>query len=173
MSHSKRIILTCLLLSFIAEAALVFIIYFNPFKITPLYSPSIQPWVNAFFNTASAISIGIAYKYIKYKHIRMHKIFVHLALIFSTLFLINYIFYHLSVGHMIFENQSWRTLYLLLLMTHLLCSIITLPLIFISYGLGIFGRLADHKKLAKWTFLLWEYVSISGVMVVLMLKLLN
>ena len=169
----KKIILTSLILGVLAEGFLIFLIYFNPAKIEPLYAKDLQPWVNALFNSLSALSLTAAIMAIKNKKIRLHKILIHFSLFFSSLFLINYIFYHMSVGHVIFNNPDFRVIYLFILASHLLCSLIALPLIFITYSLGLFNYLQTHKELAKLTFLLWEYVSVTGVIIVLMIKFLN
>jgi putative membrane protein len=168
-----KILATSLIVSILAELFLVYIIYYNQFKIVPIYDSELQVWLNALFNSLSAICLAIAVVFIKQKKRNLHILWIHFAVRFSSLFLINYIFYHMSVGHVVFNNQSWRTVYLLILASHLLTSVICLPMIFTTYSLGVFGYLEGHKKLAKWTFILWEYVSVTGVTIVLMLKFLN
>ena len=91
----------------------------------------------------------------------------------SALFLVNYIFYHLAVGHISFTNESFKIPYYIILITHLLMSVISLPLVFLTYAFGFLNRLQEHKKIAKITFFAWEYVSITGVIIVLCLKFLN
>ncbi len=169
----NKIIYSGFFTALVAEIFLIFIIYLNPNKIEPIYNPSIQMWVNAALNFLSAVTLVIAFKFVKHKKIAQHKVFIHIALFFSALFLINYIFYHMSVGHVSFTNESYKTMYLIILASHLLTSFIGLPLIFITYLLGIFSHLKAHKQLAKFTFIIWEYVSITGVLVVLMLKFMN
>lgn len=169
----NRIIFFSIWIALLAESLLIYLIYFLPIRFPPLYRPDLQIWVNAILNFASAISVFIAYLLIKRKKKLWHKLFIHLGLFFSGLFLINYIFYHFSVGHSTFTNETYRPLYLFILISHLLCSIISLPLIFISYGLAIFGHLSTHKKLARVSFLCWEYVSLTGILIVFMVKFLN
>ena len=169
----KYLIISSLVLAFIAEAFLILIIYFNPYKIAPMIPTELQSWLSAGLNLLSALSLLYAYMAIKKQEKQKHKKFIHLALCFSALFLINYILYHMSIGHVKFTNQDFRVLYLFILATHLICSMISLPLIFMTYTLGIFNYLKEHKKIAKIAFCLWEYVSVTGVMVVLMLKFLN
>jgi putative membrane protein len=169
----NRIIVGSLLISIIAELFLVYIIYFNPNKISAIYDQELQSWMSAVMNGLSALSLTCAIFFIRRNDKTNHIIFIHFALLFSSLFLINYIFYHLSVGHVRFTNEEYKVVYFFTLITHLFTSIISLPMIFTTYALGIFNYLPDHKRFAKLTFVLWEYVSITGVLIVLMLKFLN
>ena len=169
----KKVIFLSLFLALIAEAFLIFIIYFNPQKIAPLYNPSLQMTMNGVFNFCSGFALLIAFKFIKNKKIKLHIIWIHIALLSSAFFIVNYIIYHLSVGHVIYNNPNWRTLYLTILGTHLLASVICLPLIFVTYGLAIKGFKVGHKKIAKYTFFLWEYVSVTGVLLIFFLKFIH
>ena len=173
MNKTNKIIALSMSVAILAELFLVFIIYYNPYKIDPIYDSGLQSTVSGFLNALSAITLIVAYKFIKRKKVTAHIVFIHFALLFSALFLINYIFYHLSVGHVKFTNLELRPLYLIILTTHLLGSVISLPLIFTSYCFGFFNLTEHHKTFAKITFFLWEYVSITGVLIVVFLKLWN
>lgn len=169
----NRVIAFSSLIAISAEIFLIFIIYFNPYKLEPIYDKDLQVWINALMNFLSAVSLASAVYLIKKKRRSEHIFMIHMALLFSALFLVNYIFYHMSVGHTIFLNDYYRTPYLIILATHLLSSVICLPLIFTTYGLAITDHLKSHKRIAIYTFFLWEYVSVTGVVIVLMLKFLN
>jgi len=173
MGKTKKTIFISLLLALICECALFYIIYFNPNKMSPILDPSLQMSLSGAFNFISAILLFIAYLKIKNKKIKAHIVFIHLALLSSAAFLINYIFYHLTVGHVTFTHPSLRPYYLFILITHLLASVTALPLIFITYSLAITKDYSAHKKTAKMTFLLWEYVSVSGVLLILFLKFIH
>lgn len=173
MTKKKIVIFTSILLSLVAEVLIIFIIYINKTKIDPLYEPGTQMWVSALMNGLSALSLANAIYLIRNKKIQSHIKFIHISLFFSFLFLINYILYHLSVGHVLFTNPEFRPFYLCLLASHLVCSFIGLPMIFLTYCLGLFNYLSDHKRIAKITFFLWEYISLTGVIIVLMLKYFN
>jgi putative membrane protein len=172
MNKTKVLVISSLT-AILAEILLIFIIYFNPYKLDPIYDPELQVWINALMNACSAICLGIAVYFIKSGERSKHIIMIHMALLFSALFLLNYIFYHMTVGHTVFQHPTLRVPYLILLACHLLVSIISLPFIFITYGLAITNHLQDHKRIALVTFLMWEFVSVSGVMIVLFLKFLN
>lgn len=167
----KLIILVSVILALVAETFLIYILYFNSNTLEPLMDPKIWPWFSALFNSLSATCLALAFLFIRHQKIKQHIIFIHLALLFSAAFLVNYILYHLSVGHVQFNYAPLRTYYLILLIVHLLTSIITLPMIFASYLLGINQKLVEHKKLALMTFYLWEFVSVSGVAIVVISQL--
>ncbi len=157
----------------LAEIFLVFIIYLNPYKISPILPAELHSSFNATLNGLSLISLLIAFYFIKKKEIFKHKFFIHMAMFYSALFLISYILYHLSLGHFVFNHPTLRPYYLLLLVSHLVMSFVALPMIFITYTLGLLGKVQDHKKFAMTTFLLWSYVSFTGVLVVLFIKLFH
>lgn len=169
----KKVISTSLSVALLAELFLIYIIYFNTSKVTPPYNQDLMPWISALFNACSACSLLTAFVCIKTNRKKAHIIWIHITLVFSAAFLVNYILYHLSVGHVIFKHSFLRPYYLLLLISHLSASFISLPLIFLTYALGATKRLRQHKKIAKYTFSLWMYVSVTGVIIVLFLKLLN
>ncbi len=173
MKDSKLIISTLIIATF-AEALLIFIIYFNPIKIDLGINPELQSSLSAILNGLSALFLAMAFHAIKVKvDKKKHIFYIHIALTFSALFLVNYIIYHLNIGHNKFINSNFRVSYLVLLASHLITSIIALPMIFLTYSFAIFKRYNSHKKIAKYTFFVWEYVSITGVLVVLALKFLN
>ena len=173
MISNKKILISSLAIGIVAETFLIFLIYLNPYKITPIMEQSDQMWVNCLCNLFSSLSLFIAFYKIKKKDIKGHKRYIGIALFFSSLFLVNYILYHMSIGHTIFTNTEFRSLYLIILASHLITSVISLPMIFMTVAFGFFERLREHKKLAFTTFILWQYVSITGVLIVIFLKFLN
>lgn len=171
--NKKNAIISGVLVSAIAEVFLVYLVYFNQLRFEPIIPVDTQVWLNALFNGISAIFLFLAVSFIRKNKKKQHVISIHLSLLFSALFLINYIFYHSSVGHVVYGNEDYKILYFGVLITHLIASFISLPLIFVSYLLGLFNHLKAHKQLAYTTFFIWEYVSITGVLIVLIRKFLD
>ena len=91
MKPENKVVFSSLFISLIAEIFLIYIIYFNDYKISPVMPASIQVTINGVFNFCSALCLLIAIYFIKIKKIRMHRNFIFAAMIFSALFLINYI----------------------------------------------------------------------------------
>ncbi len=96
------------------------------------------------------------------------------ALVASTLFLINYINYHYSYGDTLFQGTGWiRPAYFTMLISHIALSGIVFPAILTSVYLGLTDRIASHRKVAKWTWAGWMYVSLTGIAIYLMLHVIS
>jgi uncharacterized membrane protein YozB (DUF420 family) len=88
----------------------------------------------------------------------------------STLFLISYLIYHYHVGSVPFQGQGWlRAVYFAVLVSHTILAVLIVPLVLITLTRALKGNFDRHKRIARWTFPLWLYVSITGVLVYWML----
>jgi putative membrane protein len=128
------------------------------------------PTVNAALNFTAAILIGTGFYFIKQKNIRAHKVCMIAALGVSALFLTSYLIYHYHVGSVRFTKQGWiRGVYFPLLISHTVLAATVLPMVLRTAFLAFKGRFPNHVRIARWTFPIWMYVSITGVVVYLML----
>jgi putative membrane protein len=128
------------------------------------------PELNAFLNALSAIALSTGFYFIRKRQIAKHRAAMLTAFAFSSVFLVSYILNHALHGDTLYPGHStMRSVYLSILASHILLSIVGLPLILITFFLSLTGRIPQHRKLARWTFPLWLYVSITGVVVYLML----
>src|SRR5262245_43176884 len=128
------------------------------------------PAVNAALNFTAAVLIGSGYYFIKQKNIRAHKVCMIAALAVSGLFLTSYLVYHYNVGSVRFTKQGWlRNVYFPLLISHTILAAVVLPMVLRTGFLAFKGRFLSHVRIARWTFPIWIYVSITGVVVYLML----
>ena len=94
------------------------------------------------------------------------------AFAFSTLFLVGYILHHKLHGDVLYPaHGAFRTLYLWLLGTHIILAVIALPMILTTFFFSLTGRIPMHRKIARWTFPIWLYVSVTGVITYVMLRL--
>jgi len=135
-----------------------------------MFAISDLPALNATLNLISAILLGTGYYFIRHRNIRAHKACMVAALITSTAFLTSYLVYHYNVGSVPFTKQGWiRPVYYFILLTHVLLAIIILPLVLRTAYLAFRQRFDKHVRIARWTFPLWMYVSVTGVIVYLML----
>jgi putative membrane protein len=126
--------------------------------------------VNAGLNATAAVLIGTGFYFIKQKNIRAHKVCMISAVVVSSLFLTSYLIYHYNVGSVRFTKQGWiRDVYFPLLATHTILAGVTLPTVLRTVFLAAKGRFAQHVRIAKWTFPVWMYVSVTGVVVYLLL----
>ena len=126
--------------------------------------------VNAGLNATAAVLIGAGFYFIKQKNIAAHKACMVAAMIVSAAFLTSYLIYHYNVGTVRFTKQGWiRNVYLPLLLTHTVLAVVVLPMVLRTFFLGWKARFSNHVRIAKWTFPVWMYVSVTGVIVYLML----
>lgn len=126
------------------------------------------PPLNASLNALSGIFLLIGYVLIRQKRIRLHKRFMLAACTSSVVFLICYITYHTIRGGVVtrFAGEGmWRTIYLGILTSHTILAVVILPLAILSVWNGLKNRVPQHRRVARWTFPLWMYVSVSGVLV--------
>jgi uncharacterized membrane protein YozB (DUF420 family) len=131
---------------------------------------SVLPSVNATLNATSGIFLLIGYVLIKQRRIDAHRNAMLAAFTSSTLFLISYVVYHYHAGSRPFPGQGLiRAVYFAILVSHVILAIVILPFIISTLTKGLRGQFARHKRVAKWTFPLWMYVSVTGVIVYLML----
>ncbi len=126
--------------------------------------------LNACLNATSFVLLVSGVRAIKRKEVARHKSLMQLAFLSSTLFLASYVTRHLLTGsHRIAAEGGVKVAYLVLLVSHVLLAAVTVPFALRSLFLGRKGRFDDHKKVAKVTFPIWAYVSVTGVMVYLVL----
>ena len=132
---------------------------------------SILPSINACLNGTSALLLLLGFVAIRRNQKERHGHLMKLAFLTSTAFLASYLYYHFVVipasgGPVKFAGEGpAKTAYLILLLTHVLGAIINLPMVLRTFWLAHKERWDSHKKWAKWTFPLWMYVSVTGVMV--------
>ena len=126
--------------------------------------------LNATLNGTSAVLLAGGYAAIRSGKIAVHKKFMISAFAVSTVFLISYLVYHYRVGHVAFPGQGWiRPVYFTLLLSHTILAIVIVPLILITLRRAWLQKFDKHRIIARWTFPLWMYVSVTGVIVYLLL----
>jgi len=128
------------------------------------------PALNATLNGTSAVLLVTGRALIARNRIAAHRACMIAAVTASALFLGCYLFFHYEAGNVRFLGQGWsRPIYFSILISHTLLAIVNVPLIIITLTRGLGGRYAQHRAIARWTFPLWLYVCVTGVIVYLML----
>lgn len=128
------------------------------------------PAVNAVLNSLAALLLGIGFYFIKQRRIDRHKICMISAFVVSALFLVCYLIYHYYAGSRHFQGEGMvRYLYFAVLLTHTVLAVVNLPLILTTFYRAHKQDWARHRKIARWAFPIWMYVSVTGVIVYLML----
>lgn len=131
---------------------------------------SIFPALNAALNGASAVLITTGRVLIGRKQIQLHRACMIAAVITSSVFLVCYLYYHAHVGSVRFPGQGWvRPLYFTILISHTILAAAVVPLVLLSLSYGLRSRFDRHRRISRWTFPVWLYVSLTGVVVYIML----
>ena len=133
----------------------------------PVFLPPIYATINGF----TALLLLVAVWAIKNNKRVLHERLIKVAVLCSLLFLVLYLVYHMTSDSTKYGGEGLvKYFYLFILLTHILLSIVVIPFVLITYVRGITSDFERHKKIAKFTFPLWLYVTISGVVVYLMIS---
>lgn len=170
--ESKKAIRIILAVSTIAVLFLFWLIYFKPPTISQF------PWIknlsflNATFNGLSTVFLLLGFNEIRKKNFDRHMNYMISAFITSTLFLVSYVIYYTFAGDSKFMTEGIiKYIYFFILITHIVLSVFVVPLILTTFYFSLSGQFVKHRKIAKWTFPIWLYVSITGVLIFLFLKI--
>ena len=138
------------------------------------------PLVNAILNSTTTVLLIAALVSIKKKQINIHKILMSVALVLGSIFLLSYVLYHASFPSVVFGDLdhngqlsaielqqvgSLRAVYLVVLLSHIGLSIVVVPFVLFSFYYSLSGQIDRHKKVVKFSYPIWLYVSITGVLV--------
>lgn len=129
------------------------------------------PALNASLNALAAVFLLCGYTAIRAGKRELHRRCMLAAFATSVVFLISYLSYHLGVGVVTrFPETSWfRPIYLGILLTHTVLAVVVVPMVLRTLVLARQGRFEEHRRLARWTWPVWMYVSVTGVLIYLLL----
>lgn len=136
--------------------------------IPPQYA--IFPVIDATMNGISTVLLVVGHSFIKRGRLAAHRAFMIAAVISSTIFLGSYLYFHYHVGSVHFQGRGWsRPVYFTILISHVILAAAIVPLGIITLSFAIRERFDKHRAIARWTYPLWLYVSVTGVIVYVML----
>ena len=131
---------------------------------------SVLPHLNASLNAASGILLLAGFFFIRRRQITAHLACMAAALCVSTLFLVSYLIYHYNYGSIKFTGEGMvRQIYLGILLTHTVLAVVIVPMVFLTLRRAVRGEYRLHRRVARWTYPMWLYVSVTGVVVYWML----
>ena len=164
---SERLALGIILTSSAAAAAfLLWLLYLHHPPPELAQQWIFLPRLNALLNGLSAVALCVGLYFIKHRNRQAHRTSMLLAFGFSSLFLISYIVNHALRGDTHFPAEGTvRTVYLSILASHILLSMVALPLVLATLFFSLSGRFKTHRRIARVTFPIWLYVSVTGVVV--------
>lgn len=171
ITNTRPAIAAILAISAAATLFLFWLIYVHPAASTSS-ELAFLPALNAGFNGLSAVALLMGYTFIRARRIRAHRTAMISAFAFSTMFLVGYIVHHALHGDVRYPaHAALRGVYLPLLASHILLAVVALPLVLTTFFFSLSGRIPQHRRIARWTFPLWLYVSVTGVIVWVMLRM--
>jgi putative membrane protein len=131
---------------------------------------SFLPPIHAILNTLAAISLIAAFLYIKKGKVEAHRKAIYAAMLCSFLFLLCYVLYHFTTVETKYcGDGTMKTVYFILLISHIVLAGVSLPFILLTFIKGYTGMVAEHKRMAKWVYPIWLYVAITGPLCYLIL----
>jgi putative membrane protein len=132
---------------------------------------SFLPPIHATLNGICAVILVVALYFIKNKQVEQHRKAIYAAMLCSGLFLLSYVLYHFTTPETKYGGEGiMRTVYFILLITHVVLAAVILPFILLTFNRAFTGQYERHKKMARWVFPLWLYVAITGPICYLMLR---
>ena len=150
---------------------LLWLVYLHPARSDGHGASSSLPVLNAFFNFLCMVFLVAGYRAIRAGQRNRHIALMLSAVVCSTLFLAGYITHHATAGDTKFLGQGFvRPVYFTILISHVLATVVALPMILFTLAHAATGRFAEHKRIARRTLPLWLYVSATGVLVFVFLR---
>jgi putative membrane protein len=129
------------------------------------------PKLNAMINGTCSMLLLLSLYFIRQKNIAIHKKINLIAFGLSSVFLVSYITYHWLAQETSFPSDNpLRPVYLTILISHIILAAVVLPLILLSFHKGLQMQVEKHKKLTRWSFPIWLYVTVTGVIVYMMIS---
>jgi putative membrane protein len=170
--NTRPVIGAIIVASGLAISLLLWLIYIHPASAAFAGRWTFLPVLDATLNGLCAIALCTGLYFIKHRNRAAHRASMLTAFAFSSVFLISYVTNHALHGDMIFPNLGLlRTVYLSVLTSHIALSIVALPMVLVTFFFSLTGRFAMHRRIARWTFPIWLYVSVTGVVVFVFLKI--
>lgn len=143
------------------------------------------PLLNAILNSATALCLILALVFVKQKRIALHRTFMSIGLSLGALFLVSYLIYHSNATSVVYGDSDhdgvlsanelmkvgvMRSFYVFTLLTHIVLSIVVVPFVLLAFYFALSDQIGKHQKIVKYTFPVWLYVSVTGVMVYFMIS---
>ncbi|MBL7784569.1 MAG: DUF420 domain-containing protein [Chitinophagales bacterium] len=159
------------IVSILVPVLVTLLFYVQPPQMANSFDFSVLPPFHAFLNGSVAVLLVLSFYFIKNKNVQAHKICNLTALVLSATFLVSYVTYHTFTESTKFGGEgAIRYIYYFLLLTHIVLAAIILPIILFTFLYAFANKFEQHRKIARWTFPLWLYVSVTGVIVYLMIS---
>ncbi len=174
MKNNKgtKIIITLLAIVIPVVVALLYVVP-KPENMSPEVKSFLEnsPFFNACINGTTFVLLLGALAAVKSNNIKLHSRLMTTSIGLGVLFLLSYVAYHFSFDDTVFPKENpLRPLYITILVSHIILSAVVVPLVLVSYFRGLNGQIEHHKKIVKYAYPIWLYVTLTGVIVYLMIS---
>ena len=157
-----------ILISVLIPAVVVVLLFVRIESIPPL---KFLPPIYASINGITALLLVLAYRSILNKNVKRHELLMKISIGLSVVFLVMYVLYHMTTDPTPFGGEGLiRYIYLSILITHITLSVFIIPMVLVTYVRAISQMFDMHKKIARFTFPIWLYIAVTGVIVYLMIS---
>ena len=127
---------------------------------------SIFPALNASLNAVTGVLLVTGHSFIQRKRVMAHRACMLAAFASSTVFLACYLYYHFHAGVIRFQGHGWiRPIYFTLLVSHTILALVVVPMVLVTLTRAVRSNFLRHRDIARWTYPIWLYVSVTGVLV--------
>lgn len=168
-NFTKYKILAAVLGAVIPVAVAILYFFPNVFRIEGAQVKAL-PAVNAVLNSLTAVFLVLGYYFIRRKDVAKHRAMMGMAFLLGSLFLVSYVAYHSQVESVKFGgNGAIRYVYYFILLTHIVLAAITVGLVLFTLYFALTEQFQKHRRIARWTYPIWLYVSVTGVIVYFMI----
>ena len=166
----KKYLLLIAILSVLIPVV-VAMLFFMPKEGSSKVDVSFLPTLHAILNSTTAVMLIIGYYNIRRGNIRVHRAAMVTAFSLSAIFLVSYVTYHFLGERTIYGGDGFLKLfYYFILLTHIVLAVVIVPLVLLSVYFALSEQFVKHKRISRWTFPIWLYVAVTGVLVYLMIS---
>ncbi|MFD3002285.1 DUF420 domain-containing protein [Pontibacter toksunensis] len=146
-------------------------LFFMPKEGSSSVDVSYLPAFHAILNSLTAVALVIGYVNVKRQNVKAHRAAMLAAFSLSAIFLVSYVTYHFLGERTTYGGEgALKYIYYFILLTHIVLAVVIVPLVLLSVYFGISNQLARHRRISRWTFPIWLYVAITGVLVYLLIS---
>ncbi|PVY41651.1 putative membrane protein [Pontibacter virosus] len=155
----------------VAIPVVVAMLFFMPKEGSSTADVSFLPTLHAILNSITAFALVIGYYNIRKGNIKVHRAAMATAFGLSAIFLVSYVTYHFLGERTIYGGDGYLKLfYYFILLTHIVLAVVIVPLVLLSMYFALSNQFARHRRISKWTFPIWLYVAVTGVLVYIMIS---
>lgn len=168
--RDKKYLVLIAILS-VAIPVVVAMLFFMPKEASSSVDVSFLPTLHAILNSMTAVALVVGYYNIKRGNIKVHRGAMVTAFGLSSIFLVSYVTYHFLGERTIYGGDGLlKMFYYFILLTHIVLAVVIVPLVLLSVYFAISEQFARHRRISKWTFPIWLYVAITGVLVYILIS---